>query len=407
MMNLLYSFFLNITVLFLPVIGLFNKKIKRFLKNRENVFKEISHQINSNEQHIWIHAASLGEYELAVPLIIALKKKYNFKIVLTFFSESGFKLKNRIDEINYTFYLPIDTKFNSRNFIKSINPCFSIFIKSEIWPNYISELDRHGSKKYLVEGYFESEDWYFSKYNYWIKNKLKIFDKIFVQDKNSFDVLKKNNLTNAYITGSMKFDRVEYQLKLNNKIDRLDRILENRRVIVFGSTWKEDEEYIVNYIEKKIDENIFWIIAPHDVSNKNIERIKQSFTQPISIFSKRIIKSNILIVDTIGDLKKLYSYSEAAYIGGGMGNTGLHNILEACVFKVPILIGKNYRKFKESIDLVNLGGVISVKNQNEFNNQFEKLINDKNYRSQISNKTSNYFKGKTGATKKITEKIRV
>ena len=191
MMNLLYSFFLNITVLFLPVIGLFNKKIKRFLKNRENVFKEISHQINSNEQHIWIHAASLGEYELAVPLIIALKKKYNFKIVLTFFSESGFKLKNRIDEINYTFYLPIDTKFNSRNFIKSINPCFSIFIKSEIWPNYISELDRHGSKKYLVEGYFESEDWYFSKYNYWIKNKLKIFDKIFVQDKNSFDVLKK------------------------------------------------------------------------------------------------------------------------------------------------------------------------------------------------------------------------
>jgi 3-deoxy-D-manno-octulosonic-acid transferase len=288
-----------------------------------------------------------------------------------------------------------------------INPCFSIFIKSEIWPNYITELIRNGSKIYLVEGSFKKNDWYFSFFNVFIKNKLKKFNKIFVQDKNSLDVLEKNNIKNVEVSGSLKFDRVKYQLTLNNKVEKINKLLKNKRVIVFGSTWQEDEKLIVKLIEKNKFANLFWIIAPHDISQTNINRIKNLFLSPVSIYSENKFNHNILIIDSIGDLKKLYSYAVIAYVGGGMGNTGLHNILEACVFKVPVLIGKNYTKFKESIDLVNLGGVISVKNQNEFNNQFEKLINDKNYRSQISNKTSNYFEGKTGATKKITKKISV
>lgn len=407
MMNFLYGLLINIAVLFLQIVAVFNKRIKKFFENRKNIFIKISNQINSKDKHIWIHAASLGEYELAVPLIINLKKKYDYKIILTFFSESGFKLKERINEVDYTFYLPIDTKSNCRSFIKMINPCFSIFIKSEIWPNYITELIRNGSKIYLVEGSFKKNDWYFSFFNVFIKNKLKKFNKIFVQDKNSLDVLEKNNIKNVEVSGSLKFDRVKYQLTLNNKVEKIDKLLKNKRVIVFGSTWQEDEKLIVKLIEKNKFTNLFWIIAPHDISQTNINRIKNLFLSPVSIYSENKFNHNILIIDSIGDLKKLYSYAEIAYVGGGMGNTGLHNILEACVFKVPVLIGKNYRKFKESIDLVNLGGVISVKNQNEFNNQFEKLINDKNYRSQISNKTSNYFKGKTGATKKITEKISV
>ncbi len=380
MMNLLYGIFINLTILFLPVIAVFNKKIKRFLKNRKYIFKDISNQINSNNNHIWIHAASLGEYELAVPLIKKFKEKYDYKIVLTFFSESGFKLKNRASEIDYTFYLPIDSRRNARKFVRLINPIISIFIKSEIWPNYISELNSQGSKKYLVEASFKYNDWYFQYFNFWIRNKLKIFDKIFVVDKKSESLLNKNNITHTKVVGSMKFDRVKYQLSLNNNVDKIDTILKNKRTIVFGSTWEEDEELIVNYIKKSKKDDIFWIIAPHDVSKNNIERIKNMFDHPVSVYTEDLNKSNILILNTIGDLKKLYSYSEISYVGGGMGNTGLHNILEACIFEVPVIIGKNYKKFNESIELVKLNGVISIKNQNEFNEVLNKLIENEDFR---------------------------
>ena len=405
MMNLLYGIFINLTVLFLPVIAVFNKKIKRFLKNRKYIFKDISNQINSNNNHIWIHAASLGEYELAVPLIKKFKEKYDYKIVLTFFSESGFKLKNRASEIDYTFYLPIDSRRNARKFVRLINPIISIFIKSEIWPNYISELNSQGSKKYLVEGSFKYNDWYFQYFNFWIRNKLKIFDKIFVVDKKSESLLNKNNITHTKVVGSMKFDRVKYQLSLNNNVDKIDTILKNKRTIVFGSTWEEDEELIVNYIKKSKKDDIFWIIAPHDVSKNNIERIKNMFDHPVSVYSEDLNKSNILILNTIGDLKKLYSYSEISYVGGGMGNTGLHNILEACIFEVPVIIGKNYKKFNESIELVKLNGVISIKNQNEFNEVLNKLIENEDFRIKKTNIIKNYFNGKTGATNQIIKNL--
>ena len=405
MMNLLYGILINLTILFLPVISVFDKKIKRFLKNRKYIFKNISNQINSNNNHIWIHAASLGEYELAVPLIKKLKEKYDYKIVLTFFSESGFKLKDRASEVDYTFYLPIDTRRNAKKFVKLINPIISIFVKSEIWPNYISELNSQGSKNYLVESSFKNNDWYFLPFNFWIRNKLKAFDKIFVIDKNSESILNKNNITQTKIVGSMKFDRVKYQLSLNNEVEKIDTIIKNKRTVVFGSTWKEDEELIVNYIKKNKKDNIFWIIAPHDVSKINIDRIKNMFDRPVSVFSNDLNKSNILIIDTIGDLKKLYSYSEISYVGGGMGNTGLHNILEACVFEIPVIIGKNYKKFNESIELVNLHGIISVKNQNEFNEVFNKLVENEDFRINKANIIKNYFKGKTGATNRILKNL--
>ena len=203
----------------------------------------------------------------------------------------------------------------------------------------------------------------------------------------------------------MKFDRVKYQLSLNNEVEKIDTIIKNKRTVVFGSTWKEDEELIVNYIKKNKKDNIFWIIAPHDVSKINIDRIKNMFDRPVSVFSNDLNKSNILIIDTIGDLKKLYSYSEISYVGGGMGNTGLHNILEACVFEIPVIIGKNYKKFNESIELVNLHGIISVKNQNEFNEVFNKLVENEDFRINKANIIKNYFKGKTGATNRILKNL--
>ena len=404
-MNLLYRILINLVASVLPSIGIFNKRVKRFLEFRKDTFNKISSSINSGDNHIWVHAASLGEYELAVPLIIKLKKKFNYKIILTFFSESGFKLKKRISEIDYTFYLPLDTKSNSQKFIKIINPSISVFVKSEIWPNYINELNHHGSKKYLIEASFKKKDWYFIFFNSWIRNKIKTFDKIFVQDQNSKHVLNDNEITNVEVVGSLKIDRVKLQLNLNNRIDKFEEISKNKKIIVCGSTWKEDEEIIIEYIKKNNHKDLFWIIAPHNTSRDNLKRIKQNLYVPVSYFSDEKIESNILLVDTIGDLKKLYSYCKIAYIGGGMGNTGLHNILEACVFNIPVVIGKNYKKFIESVDLVRKGGVISIKNQIEFNNQFDKLITDGNYSQKLTKIISKYLKIRTGASDRIIKSI--
>jgi 3-deoxy-D-manno-octulosonic-acid transferase len=404
-MNLLYRILINLIASVLPSIGIFNKRVKRFLEFRKDTFNKISSSINSGDNHIWIHAASLGEYELAVPFIIKLKKKFKYKIILTFFSESGFKLKKRIGEIDYTFYLPLDTKSNSQKFIKIINPCISVFVKSEIWPNYIDELNHHGSKKYLIEANFKKKDWYFIFFNSWIRNKIKTFDKIFVLDQNSKNVLNENEINNVEIVGSLKIDRVKLQLNLNNRIDKFEELSKNKKIIVCGSTWKEDEEIIIEYIKKNNHENLFWIIAPHNTSRDNLIRIEKNLSVPVSCFSEKKIQSNILLVDTIGDLKKLYSYCKIAYIGGGMGNTGLHNILEACVFDIPVVIGKNYKKFLESVDLVSKGGVISIKNQIEFNNQFDKLITDRNYRQKLTKIVSKYLKIRTGASDRIIKSI--
>jgi 3-deoxy-D-manno-octulosonic-acid transferase len=404
-MNLLYRILINLIASVLPSIGIFNKRVKRFLEFRKDTFNKISSSINSGDNHIWIHAASLGEYELAVPFIIKLKKKFKYKIILTFFSESGFKLKKRIGEIDYTFYLPLDTKSNSQKFIKIINPCISVFVKSEIWPNYIDELNHHGSKKYLIEANFKKKDWYFIFFNSWIRNKIKTFDKIFVLDQNSKNVLNENEINNVEIVGSLKIDRVKLQLNLNNRIDKFEELSKNKKIIVCGSTWKEDEEIIIEYIKKNNHENLFWIIAPHNTSRDNLIRIEKNLSAPVSCFSEKKIQSNILLVDTIGDLKKLYSYCKIAYIGGGMGNTGLHNILEACVFDIPVVIGKNYKKFLESVDLVSKGGVISIKNQIEFNNQFDKLITDRNYRQKLTKIVSKYLKIRTGASDRIIKSI--
>ena len=406
-LNIIYKIGIQLASLIVPIVGLFNNKIKKGVKGRNKTLNYLNRNIKKGDSVFWFHCASLGEYELAVPLIKKLKEKYDYKIVLTFFSESGFKLKDRASEIDYTFYLPIDTRRNAKKFIKLINPIISIFIKSEIWPNYISELNSKASKNYLVEASFKNNDWYFQPFNFWIKNKLKTFDKIFVIDKNSESVLNKNNITHTKIVGSMKFDRVKYQLSLNNKIEKIDTILKNKRTVVFGSTWEEDEELIVNYIKKSKKEDIFWVIAPHDVSNNNVERIKNMFDHQVCVFSDDLNKSNILILNTIGDLKKLYSYSEISYVGGGMGKTGLHNILEACVFENPVIIGKNYKKFNESIELVNLHGIISVKNQNEFDEAFNKLLENEDFRINKTNIIKNYFKGKTGATNQIIKNLTV
>ena len=379
-MNILYNILIEfIDKILLPILSIFSKRIIRFLKVRENLFQEIDKDIDRKKKYIWMHAASLGEYELAIPLIKEIKKTFDNEIILTFFSESGFKLKDRIDEISKTYFLPIDSSGNAKKLVKIFNPRFAVFIKSEIWPNYINELKKENVKFYLV-------NYVYNKYNSRIfREILKKYTKIFTQDENSEQELKKIGVDRALYTGNLKFNRAKIQKKEKYNNKALINYLGEDKCIVFGSTWERDEEIIFEYISEKINKNVKYIIAPHDVSEKNISRIKSKLNNKVNLLSDYIYnaQSNILIVNSIGVLKYLYKFSNISYVGGGFKKKGLHNILEPCVYGNPVIFGKYFKFSNEAKALIKLKGGFSVQNSKQLKNTVNGLLFNANKLKEI------------------------
>ena len=370
-MNILYNILIEfIDKILLPILSILSNRISRFLKVRENLFQEIDKEIDRKKKYIWIHAASLGEYELAIPLIKEIKKTFDNEIILTFFSESGFKLKDRIDEISKTYFLPIDSSGNAKKLVKIFKPRFAVFIKSEIWPNYINELKKENVKFYLV-------NYVYNKYNSRIFSViLKKYTKIFTQDENSEQELKKIGVDRVLYTGNLKFNRAKIQKKEKYNNKALINYLGEDKCIVFGSTWERDEEIIFEYISEKINKNVKYIIAPHDVSEKNISRIKSRLNNKVNLLSDYIYnaQSNILIVNSIGVLKYLYKFSNISYVGGGFKKKGLHNILEPCVYGNPVIFGKYFKFSNEAKGLIKLKGGFSIQNSKQLKNTINGLL---------------------------------
>ncbi len=379
-MNILYNILIEfIYKILLPTLSIFSKRIIRFLKVRENLFQEIDNDLDRKKKYIWMHAASLGEYELAIPLIKEIKKTFDNEIILTFFSESGFKLKDRIDEISKTYFLPIDSSGNAKKLVKIFKPRFAVFIKSEIWPNYINELKKENVKFYLV-------NYVYNKYHSRIfRGILKKYTKIFTQDENSEQELKKIGVGRALYTGNLKFNRAKIQKKEKYNNKALINYLGEDKCIVFGSTWERDEEIIFEYICEKINKNVKYIIAPHDVSEKNISRIKSKLNNKVNLLSDYIYnaQSNILIVNSIGVLKYLYKFSNISYVGGGFKKKGLHNILEPCVYGNPVIFGKYFKFSNEAKALIKLKGGFSVQNSKQLKNTVNELLFNANKLKEI------------------------
>ena len=379
-MNILYNILIEfIDKILLPILSIFSKRINRFLKVRENIFQEMDKDIDRKKKYIWLHAASLGEYELAIPLIKEMKKTYENEIILTFFSESGFKLKDRIHEISKTYFLPIDSKENAKKLVKIFNPKIAVFIKSEIWPNYINELEKSKIKFYLV-------NYVYDEFNSRIfKGILKKYSKIFTQDENSEKELRKMKVDHALYIGNLKFNRalIQKKEKYNNK--KLIDYLGNDKCIVFGSTWRKDEEIIFDYINEENYKNIKYIIAPHEVSKKNINRIKSKLNNKVNLLSniKYNAQNNVLIVDSIGVLKYLYKFSNISYVGGGFEKKGLHNVLEPCVYGNPVIFGKYFKFYDEAKGLFKVKGGFSIQNSKELKKTINGLLLNDNKLKEI------------------------
>ncbi len=411
-MLFLYNLILLFASQIVKILAVFSPKMKLFVNGRKEVFSIMQSKINPNDKTIWFHAASLGEYEQGLPVIEKIKVQYpNHKIVVTFFSPSGYEVRKNNTVADATVYLPLDTKSNAKKFIKAINPELVFFIKYEYWPNYLNELKKLQIKTYLISGIFREKQAFFKWYGGFYRNALKTFDYFFVQNDSSKKLIQSIGFNNVKVSGDTRFDRVVSILERDNSLDFIEQFQNNKTTIVIGSSWPKDENLLVNYINNASDD-IKFIIAPHNIKSEQIQELKNSITKKTILFSDvqtRLIASlpenNVFIIDTIGILTKIYSYADIAYVGGGFGNPGVHNILEPATFGVPIVIGPNYSHFAEATALVHQEGCISISNQNELNDAFNLLINNEDERHEKGHICSTFVQMNKGATDIILKHI--
>ncbi|TXD51596.1 MULTISPECIES: 3-deoxy-D-manno-octulosonic acid transferase [unclassified Polaribacter] len=406
-MTFLYNAAVFLAKILLDIIALFNKKIKLFVNGRKETFHKVADL--KKYKTIWFHAASLGEFEQARPLIEALKKNYSqYKILVTFFSPSGYEVRKDYHLADVICYLPLDSKSNAIKFIEEVKPTVAIFIKYEFWPNILNELKRKEVPTILVSGILREKQLFFKGYGGFMRKSLEAFHHFFVQDENSKDLLNSISFKNVTVAGDTRFDRVSKILEQDNSLNFISEFKNKQYTLVAGSTWKEDEALLVNYINNEASENEKFIIAPHNIKNEAILELQKSINKRTVLYSEfqktqfygNLKECQVFIIDTIGILTKIYAIADVAYVGGGL-KTGLHNILEPATFGIPILIGNNYTKFKEAIDLVNIGGCISVKNQKEFTKNLDILKNDENFRKLTGIINKRYIENHLGATKLI------
>jgi len=404
-MRTLYNLGIHSYNMLMHIAALFNPKAKLWVEGRKGIFEKIKNEVDPG-YIIWIHAASVGEFEQARPLIERIRKDYpNKKILLTFFSPSGYELRKNYDLVDYVYYLPIDTAHHAKEFIDLIKPEMVFFIKYEFWFNYLNELYKRVIPIYLVSTIFRPNQHFFKWYGSWFRKHLRMVEEFFVQDVESATLLSSINIKRINITGDTRFDRVKSLTENPKPFESIRNFVQDSKVLLAGSSWEPDEKILANYMYNE-SQDFKLIIAPHEVNKEHIDSLLNRFSKfnPL-LFSefenKEIPKENrVLIIDSVGKLMHLYQYTDVAYIGGGFG-VGIHNILEAATYKKPVIFGPNYQKFNEAKELIKHQGGFSISNEREFAAIASKLLFDTKAYHQASAECGKYVEENIGATEKI------
>lgn len=412
-MLFLYNIITLLANQLLKLVALFSPKMKLFMDGRKSIFQTLADKIKPSDKTIWFHAASLGEYEQGLPVIEAIKQQFpSHKIVVTFFSPSGYEVRKNNTVADVTVYLPLDTISNAKKFISLVHPEMAFFIKYEYWPNYLNELKKQQIKTYLISGILRENQAFFKWYGGFYRNALKTFEFFFVQNESSRNLLQSIGFNNVKVSGDTRFDRVVSILERDNSLDFIEQFKDNKTTIVIGSSWPKDESLLINYINQSSDD-VKFIIAPHNIKQEQIQELKNAITKKIVLFSENVEtrhalslqEYSVFIIDTIGILTKIYSYADIAYVGGGFGNPGVHNILEPATFGVPVMIGPNYSHFAEATALVNMEGCISIQNQIQLNEAFDLLLHNEDERLEKGHICSTFVQMNKGATQTIMNHI--
>ena len=403
-MRFIYNIGIYLYQLAIFVASFFNTKAKKLRIGQAEAFAVLKLKIEPNTRYVWFHAASLGEFEQGRPVIEQLKKQQpDTKIILTFFSPSGYEIRKNYALADIVSYLPLDTASSAKRFVEMLNPSKAIFIKYEFWPNYLQALKAAGIPVYSISAIFRPGQIFFRWYGQWYKTLLQGIDHIFVQDKASLDLLKTNGIENVTVAADTRFDRVADLAAQAKNIPLVEAFVKDAdKVIVAGSSWPKDEELLVRYLQLHPD--VKMILVPHEIHAAHITGISKlldgNFVRYTEATETNVQTTNCLVVDTIGLLSSIYRYGHVAYIGGGFG-VGIHNTLEAAVWNVPVVFGPMYEKFREARDLIAIGGAFSIPDSETLEEKLDALLKDE----KAGVIAGEYVKQNTGATKLILKEI--
>ena len=408
-MNALYNLSIFFYSILIRLTAPFNIKAKQISKGRKQTFTELQAKIKHDRPIAWVHCASLGEFEQGRPIIEAIHKQYpQYQILLTFFSPSGYEIRKNYDLADYICYLPADTKKNAERMIELVRPEVVFFVKYEFWFHYINELKKRNIPLYLVSAIFRENQLFFKNtpMGKWYRKMLFGFEQFFVQDDQSVRLLHGVGIKNVTKAGDTRFDRVAEIARNGKNIPLVEKLKGNNLLVVAGSTWKPDEELLIQYIHSHPETK--FIIAPHETKKANVERLISLLKTPVICYTEAteesVMNKQVLIVDTIGILSSIYKYADLAYIGGGFG-VGIHNTLEAAIFGMPIVFGPNYLKFNEATSMVKLGIAFPANDSPSLNLIFDQLLSDNQKRNWIASECTGFTNLNLGATQIILNKV--
>ena len=408
----MYSLIIHLYAFFIELISPFHKKARLMRLGQWKTNGTLREKIDRNAKYIWFHASSLGEFEQGRPLIEKIKAEHpEYKILLTFFSPSGYEVRKNYGGVDVVCYLPFDTPYRVKKFLELSKPVMAIFIKYEFWDNYLSELKRRNIPVYIVSAIFRKEQLFFKWYGGMYRKVLSYFTHIFVQDDASRELLSKYGVTNVSVFGDTRFDRVQDVYKNTKQVPMVDLFVNNNRsdnqlTMVAGSSWQQDEEVYLNYFNEHPELKL--IIAPHEIHKDHLMHIESMLKRPsirLSEATEKDIKGkSCLIVDSFGLLSSIYRYGDLAYIGGGFG-AGIHNVLEAAVYGIPVIFGPKYQKFKEARDLLQVGGAFSITDEKAFESKMEELSTYRDLLEAAGAAAGDFVKSNIGATNRIIASI--
>lgn len=402
-MFLVYNILSQIVYAGIRLAASFNGKLRLFVRGRSQTFERLASSLTPDDRVLWMHVASLGEYEQGLPLLKKIRQTYpQHKLVLSFFSPSGFEIVKDKTPADVVVYLPFDTKKNARRWLDTVKPEAAIFIKYEFWPLLLNEMMKRNILLLSVSAIFRPTQLFFKPYGGWMRKSLQAFEHFFVQNETSVRLLNSIGIKGVTLAGDTRFDRVLEILERDNRLDFMEAFTKGKTCVVAGSTWPEDEIFWIDFLNKNSLDEVVFVLAPHDVGPAHIGSLLAQLPQGTLRYSQiekaqSVSGGQILVIDTIGLLTKIYSYAHLAYVGGGM-KQGLHNVLEPAVFGIPVIIGKEYAKFDEALQLVQRGGIVSVANQQEFNQALDKLLNVIEEQKKLGEINRLYVSQKTGAT---------
>ena len=407
-MLFLYNLTIYLYTGIIKLLSLWNEKAKLWCNGRKDIFTRMSAAIAPTDKVIWVHAASLGEFEQGRPVIEAIRKEHpHYKILLTFFSPSGYEIRKNYNRADYIFYLPADTPSNVRRFLDIAHPEIAIIVKYEFWLNYLNELKRRHVRTFLISSIFRQNSIFFKSYGTIWRQGLDCFEQLFVQNQESHELLHNIGFDNVIVAGDTRFDRVAEIAKAAKPIEMIAAFKSSHQLFVAGSTWGPDEDILMALINNNPE--IKFLIAPHEMDKGRIEKIianaqhgAKRYTQCSA--TEDFSQCQVLILDTIGILSSAYGYATWSYIGGGFG-VGIHNTLEAATFGLPIAFGPNYHKFKEARDMVALGAATKVENATELKEWFKPLKEDATHLAKASSAARDYTQRNQGAASLIMKII--